>query len=314
MKRRNFLKTHLTAAMALTGGRILAAENGEDAKKWQITQKMPLPKPHFPQAIFAAAGQLWVLTQTAILHYEAEKWIPYAENLPGTAWCFCVTTAEDGKTRVYVGLQDAKTKKAAIHVLEDGKTREIWTDGLTAANRLTDITVAEDDNGDTAIFVADAGNRNILRYDAAGKFLHKLYKTGQLIVPSPYLATCVGRDGLLCVANPGRFCVEAFYIYADRTPQEKAFTWGTAGSRPEQFAGCCNPAWLTVTAGGDFLTSEKRFLRVKLHDPEGKFLTVLPLPPIARNAVPEGFPVAADGEFIYLLDPRAKMVYGYQQK
>lgn len=313
MKRRNFLKTQLTAAMALTGGRILAAENGEDAKKWQITQKIPLPRPHFPQAVFATAGELWVLTQTAIFRYEAEKWTPYAENLPGTAWCFCVTQTDD-KTRVFVGLLDAKTKKAAIHVLEDGKLTETWTDALTAASRLTDITIAEDDNGDAAIFVADAGNRNILRYDAAGKFLHKLYKPGQLIVPSPYLATCVGRDRLLRVANPGRFCVEAFYVYADRTPQEKAFTWGTAGSRPEQFAGCCNPAWLAVTGDGNFLTSEKRFLRVKLHDAEGKFLTTLPLPPVSRSAVPEGFPVAANGEFIYLLDPRAKVVYQYQQK
>ncbi len=329
MKRRNFLKTQISAAIALTtplahtlSAEENLAESAATEKKWQITQKMPLPPKGDYQAIFAADGKLWALSKTAVFLYspgdseakDAEKWIPYAENLPGTAWCFCVTTAEEkpDETRIYVGLLDAKTKKPGILILENGKPGELWTDGFTPASRLTSITVMEDEDGTPAIFAADAGLRNVLRFSAAGKFQHLLFKPGQLIVPSPFLATCVGRDGLLHVANPGRFRVEAFHVYADRTEAEKSLAWGTAGLNAEAFAGCCNPAWLAVTPDGSYLTSEKRFLRVKLHDLEGKLLTVIPLPPYARNAVPEGFPVAADGDALFLLNPKSKIVFKYQ--
>ena len=161
------------------------------------------------------------------------------------------------------------------------------------------------------VFVADAGNRVVLRYDTAGKLLGRLGRKDKsrgvpgLVVPSPYLDLAVGPDGLLRVVNPGRLRVEAYTFDG-----ELELWWGRASPRDiSAFAGCCNPAALAIDPRGRFVTAEKGIRRVKLYDGEGKFLGVVAPPdafaadrPPGRKVGELDLAVARDGR-VFVLDP-----------
>jgi hypothetical protein len=143
---------------------------------------------------------------------------------------------------------------------------------------LTAVAVAEKD-----VFVADAGNRVVLRYDLAGKLLGRIGKKDPdkhilgFIVPSPYLDLGVGADGLLWVVNPGRHRLEAYT--ADGDIQNY---WGEESLGVKGFCGCCNPIHFARLPDGRFVTSEKGLPRVKVYSAKGDFEGVV--------AGPELFP------------------------
>lgn len=123
------------------------------------------------------------------------------------------------------------------------------------------------------VFVADAGNREVVRFDAAGKVLGRFGKIGSkdgtpgFVVPSPYFHLMIGSDGLLWVANPGRHQVQAHTL-------EGRFElgWGQPAMCVEGFCGCCNPSFFARLPDGRFVTSEKGLVRIKVYDAKGKFL------------------------------------------
>ena len=96
-----------------------------------------------------------------------------------------------------------------------GVAAGVWSD-LPEGLLPTSIALTMD-----AVFVADAGNRVVLKLDAAGK------KTGVIgardparnisgfVVPSPYFCVRMGRDGLLRVTNPGEHRIEAYTMDGD---------------------------------------------------------------------------------------------------
>ena len=316
MKRRNFLKV-----AAATAGIPAVGFSAEQGRKWEIT-RIPLPGPECV-AIAAEKDALWALYSREIFFKTAdsEEWQNYTDYLLGPAWCFCVVPDEEKLPKdrmVYAGIQSRVVPSPAISWQKtgdrEGVSGGLWMDKLKPSSRLTSLLAMPDENGTPTLFAADAAQRNVLRYDADGKFMHRLYADGELIVPSPYLAMCVGRDGLLRVVNPGRHRVEAFHVKAAGTPREEPLTWGVSSPGPEGFAGCCNPAWIAVTESGNFFTSEKRILRLKLHDAEGNFIEEVPLPPQQKNVITEGYPVAAEGENLYVLDTNANVVYRYAKK
>ena len=161
------------------------------------------------------------------------------------------------------------------------------------------------------VFVADAGNRVVLRYDPAGKLLGRIGRKDKargvpgLVVPSPYLDLAIGPDGLLRVVNPGRLRVEAYTFDGDLE-----LWWGRASSRDiSGFAGCCNPVAVAFDPRGRLVTAEKGVRRVKLYDADGKFLGVVAPPEAFADTAPLGrkvgeldLAVAEDGR-VFVLDP-----------
>lgn len=126
------------------------------------------------------------------------------------------------------------------------------------------------------VFVADAGNRVVLRYDLEGKLLGEIGRRNEqrnipgLLVPSPYLDIAMAPDGLLRVVNPGRHRIEAY------TPEGfLELHWGEAGLALEKFCGCCNPAHIGILDDGRVVTAEKGILRVKVYEPDGRMLAVV---------------------------------------
>ena len=167
---------------------------------------------------------------------------------------------------------------------------------------------------DQQVFVADAGNREVILCDRKGQVQKRFGKVGDdpanpgFAVPSPYFDLCVNAEGKLIVANPGRLRVETYSaqgVFKD--------SWGEPGMSIDRFSGCCNPVFFTMTGDGGFVTSEKGLARVKLHDATGKLLGLVAGPDflitdkkLVKRAgqAAGGFDVAMTGDgSVHVLDP-----------
>ena len=159
----------------------------------------------------------------------------------------------------------------------DGGALTVWSD-VPGGLLPTAIAIAGQH-----IFVADAGNRVVLKLDAAGKQLGVIgvrdpaRNIRGLVVPSPYFCVRMAPDGLLRVTNPGEHQIEAYTLEGDF---ESA--WGQGSFAVAGFCGCCNPVSFDVFPDGSFVTCEKGLPRVKLYNSAGEFTGLV--------AGPEAFP------------------------
>lgn len=178
----------------------------------------------------------------------------------------CLTVAEDGT--MYLGFKDR------VEVYDAQGQRQASWDSLGTKAILTSITTTKDD-----VFVADAGNRVVLRYDKTGNLIKTIGEKDPdrnipgFVVPSAYFDLAVSRDGLLRVVSPGRLRVEAYTFdgYFE-------FAWGRPSVEIDGFCGCCNPVNIAILPEGGFITCEKGLVRVKVYDSEGRFVGVVATP------------------------------------
>jgi hypothetical protein len=184
--------------------------------------------------------------------------------------CIAVQNEENTQT-IYVGLKDH------VEIYKDGELLKAWQ-SLGDKAVLTGIAVSGEN-----VFVADAGNRLVIRYDRDGNIINKIGEKDDsrnisgFVIPSPYFDLAVGRDGLLRVTNPGKQKIEAYTFTGDLE-----FSWGQYSNKVEGFCGCCNPVNFAILYGDDpsggddkFITCEKGLTRVKVYDNEGKFVGVV---------------------------------------
>ena len=179
---------------------------------------------------------------------------------------------DDAKKRIiYVGM------KNHVSVFQQGKLIKTWQ-SLGDKALLTSIAVSDEE-----VFVADAGNRIVVRFDKDGNIVNKIGEKDKdrnipgFVIPSPYFDLAIGRDGLLRVANPGIQHIEAYTFSGDLE-----YSWGEYSNDIEGFCGCCNPVNFAIIFGDDptgandkFVTCEKGLTRVKIYDLFGKFLGVV---------------------------------------
>jgi len=175
----------------------------------------------------------------------------------------CLAVTDDGK--IYVGM------KGHVEVYDvRGKRLAAWK-SLGDDAVLTSIAVSKND-----VFVADAGNRIVLRYDTTGRLVNRIGEKNAsrnvhgFVIPSPYFDLAVGKDGLLRVVDPGRHHIEAYTFDGDLE-----FSWGEFSSSLEGFTGCCNPVNFAMLEDGSFVTCEKGLTRVKIYDAGGAFVGVV---------------------------------------
>jgi hypothetical protein len=197
---------------------------------------------------------------------------------------------------LYLGMTDH------VQVYADtGDRRSIWA-GLGNEALITSIAAAGDE-----IFVADAGNRLIMRFDAGGKLLGYIQGDGsdgpELLISSPYFDLLIAPEGTLWVVNPGYHRLQSYTM-------DGAYlgSWGYSSPDIEGFCGCCNPTHIALTPEGSFLTSEKGIPRIKEYDSRGTLKAVVAGPEqFAEGAV--GLDLAADsGGRVIVLDPVYKAV------
>ena len=170
--------------------------------------------------------------------------------------------AIDGEGKIFAGLRDR---------VEIFNTQGVCTGGWEIPGKRTWITGLA--LGIDALFIADAGNRVIHRYDFSGRFVARIgEKTSRedgppgFVIPSPYFSVKLHPDGLLRVNNPGRHRVETYTVDGDFEG-----AWGKPSGAPDGFCGCCNPIRLALLPDGRVLTCEKGLPRVKLFSATGEF-------------------------------------------
>jgi len=222
-------------------------------------------------------------------------------KLDDTPRCLTVTT----DCTIYAGMKDH------VEVYDaQGQKQASW-DSLGKDAILTSIAVSEDN-----VFVADAGNRIVIRYDTEGSIIIKIGRKDSIrnipgfAIPSPYFDIAVPKDGLLRVVNPGRLRIEAYTLEGDIE-----FWWGQPSAALEGFCGCCNPVNIAVLPDGGFVTCEKGLVRVKIYNSGGSFVGVVAGPEqfgaggkssicmLPEECQTGGFDVAVDREGrIFVLD------------
>ena len=175
----------------------------------------------------------------------------------------CLAVAADGL--LYVGLRDH------LEVCDRKGLRLGSWPSPGAKTYFTGIAAAESD-----LFLADAGNRVVLRFDRSGKLKGRIGEKNKarnipgFIIPSPFFDVRLAPDGLLRVTNPGRHCVET---YTSDGNLESA--WGKPGAGIERFCGCCNPINLALLPDNRIVTFEKGIPRVKVYSADGSFESVV---------------------------------------
>lgn len=215
----------------------------------------------------------------------------------------CLTVTEDGT--IYAGLKDH------VEVYDAQEQKQASWESLGRDAILTSI-VTSDDN----VFVADAGQRIVIRYDTEGNIINKIGRKDSLrnipgfVVPSPYFDLATSKDGLLRVVNPGRLRIEAYTFDGDIE-----FWWGEPSATIDGFCGCCNPVNIAVLPDGGFVTCEKGLVRIKIYNSDGSFEGVVAGPQqfgaggtseicmLPAECQVSGFDIAVDGEgCVFVLD------------
>jgi hypothetical protein len=259
----------------------------------RITSAHPEPK----RVIVGPENQLGVV---AGKHFSIYSKGAVELSIEGDAEIHCAALAGNGL--IYVG------SKEGIEVYNrQGKRIGAWEPKFEKA-WFTSMAV-----GDNDLFVADAGNKIVHRFDRSGKVVGRIgdkviQREGEsyhgFAVPSPYFDLEIGRDGFLWVANPGNHRVEAFSFDGHMET-----SWGVASFGMGGFSGCCNPCYFTRLADGRFVTSEKGLGRVKVNSAKGEFETVVAGPNsfpkyLQRvSSMPVALDVAADSQGkVYVAD------------
>lgn len=126
------------------------------------------------------------------------------------------------------------------------------------------------------IFVTDAANKNICKYNLDGSLARFIQSPSGFVVPSySFAITYVApagqeTEGRICCSNPGRHLVESYTLEG-----EFISSFGQAGADAGAFSGCCNPVIVTPANNGELLTSEKGIPRISCYSATGKFRSVL---------------------------------------
>ncbi len=162
---------------------------------------------------------------------------------------------------------------------------------------------------DSAIFIADAGNKVVYHFNKKGKLLNTIGEKDMdqgiqgFVIPSPYFDIAIGRDSELWAVNSGRHQLEAY------TPDGKLISsWKKSSMQLNGFSGCCNPSHIAILKDGSFVTSEKGIVRVKIHNPEGTFKSVVASPEMFEDGT-TGLDIAVDSEGrIIVLDPKMGLI------
>ena len=318
--RRQFLKNFLgsvsaitiTGAGGLTGCSKREKENPYEYDlgklkvtdpKWLTWDELSPIKLEFELPLALAAdkkGVLFVTGDNTLLVMDEEGDIQNTTRLNGQAKSVTVGTTGE----LYLGMTDH------VEVWDrEGKRLAVWE----ALDREAIITsIAADEKN---VYVADAGNKIILKYDLMGNILNKIGEKNQdknskgFIIPSPYFDVALGYDGALWAVNPGRHILENYSTEGDLISSWGKTSWGIHG-----FCGCCNPSHFTILSNGKFVTSEKGLPRIKVYKPTGELESVIAGPEhFEEETVGVDLAVNSKNQ-VLALDPKRKCIRIFSEK
>ncbi len=267
-------------------------------------------EPGFEEAnavAFDAQGALYVGGDSAVRKFDANGQVEWELPVGGAPTALAV----DSTGLVLVGLKGRVKRywgsEQRPPLVPEGK--RTWVTSIAATP--------------TEVFVADAGNRRILRYDASGALLGEIAGMDEargipaITVPSAHLDVEIApppESGLyapseLLVVNPGRRSIQ-YHSLADGALLK---SWGVGSNGLEGFGGCCNPTDIALLPDGRVVTAEKGIPRVKVYSGDGALLSVI-VPPEGFDPHTEGIDIDADASGrVAVLDPERHIVRLYAE-
>ena len=214
----------------------------------------------------------------------------------------CINIAPDN--RIYLGF-----KNQLLVLDEENRIKKTW-EKINDNAIITSIASTEND-----VFVADAGNKLVWRYNHEGQMLNSIgerdVKNGKLgfIIPGPFFDIAMGYEGLLWAVNPGRHSLENYTLDG-----ELRSSWERISIDIDGFCGCCNPTHIAILQNGAFVTSEKGIPRVKIHEPSGDLRTVVAGPKSFADGTVIADIAVDSMERVLVLDDKAKAVRFFEKK
>jgi len=234
-----------------------------------------------------------------VLIYQSENLIN-SFKIDSTSYCIHVNASGD----ILLGMLNH------IEIFDkNGNLKSKW-EPVNENSVITSIA-----SNEKSVFIADAGNKVVYRYDFTGKLLNEIGRKDTLkgspgfIIPSAYFDLLIGKNDELWVVNPGRHAFENYDSEGNLIS-----SWERTSMQLEGFSGCCNPSNIAMLSDGSFVTSEKGLDRVKIHSPSGDFKTVVASPDLFEEGT-KGIDLAVDSkDRIYVLDPVKKIVRVFEKK
>ena len=243
---------------------------------------------------------LFVSSEHSVKEFAADGVQKRTFATPASASCLAI----DPDYKLFLGIN------GQIMVYDTSGIRQAQWDRPAELSLFTSVAVTP-----VFVFVADAENLVIWKYDKAGKLLGRIGDRNPdkdiagLVIPAPYLDIAIDKEGYLWAGNTGRHQMESYTLDGDlRT------SWGHAAMQIDGFAGCCNPSHFAIMSDGSFVTSEKGIARIKVYSFRGQFLSVVATPGQFDEGT-EGLDLCIDSQDrIYVLDPKRKMIRIFAKK
>lgn len=263
----------------------------------QEQERLPIRARELRALAVGVKGELYVAADHAVLLFDARGKQTGRLNVGDAVYALAVAPE---------GLYLAMRNHVQVWDVAAGRQVAVWPE-VEGRPYLTSIAVGPKD-----VYVADAGNRVVVRFNKAGKAVNRIGEQDRLhgvpgfVVPSPYFDCALAADGTVWVANPGRHQFENY------TPEGTLMKrWGAIGVDIDAFSGCCNPSHFTLK-GDAFVTSEKGLVRIKVHAPDGKLVGVVAGPKeFRRRAVGLDMVMHPQG-YLLVLDPAERCVRAYR--
>ncbi len=261
-----------------------------------------------------------------------DQWILASEVFSDDGDLTCLTAGNNGITYLggdsYISSYDIDQNKV-WSIRTSGRITSLTVYGDTIFGSTNDLIILLSPDGkmidewgpfeDNSIITSMASNKNYLVFaDAGNKMVFVLTKDGRVksmfgqsgekfIIPSPYFDVEIDEKNTVFIANTGHRRVETRNIDGDLIS-----FFGSPGTAPGAFCGCCNPAHFTGVPGG-FVTAEKGINRIKILDEKGEFVEYVS----ANNNFTASIPLdiaSSDGKTIYAANPADSKLYVYKRR
>ncbi len=195
---------------------------------------------------------------------------------------------------------------ANIYDLDSGETIESYLPA-EPDSMITDLAITED-----FLIAADGKNKTLWQYNrydkSKGETALEPCPVGnrQFVLPGSYMELAYyPNTKAIWAANTGKHLIQRYPFNADEPDK----SWGIASFELEGFSGCCNPASFDILPDGQFITSEKGALLVKLFSAQGDFIALLAdrhdltRPSAFKELTFPKIAAGLDNKSFFLLDP-----------
>lgn len=268
----------------------VVADQGEAMDMWLNTDVLKINEGAL-KAVAETDSMIYLGGTTFVSGYKKDLKLLWTLAAPAS-----VTSVSSYNDTIY-----ASTMDQILVIDKEGKLLNEW--GPFEKNSIITSVSA----GKKFVAFADAGNRTVYILDKGGEVKKMIGgEDNQFVIPSAYFDVAMNGDEIY-VANTGHRRIET------RNAEGTLVSFfGEAGTAPEAFCGCCNPAHFAVIPSG-FITAEKGINRIKILNKKGEFVEFVSSVNDFTPAMPLDI-ASSDGITIYAANTANSTLYVFKRK